>query len=95
MSREIKEENLKPVADRVIIRPDKKDEKTAGGVIVPEDAKKNNHILSGVLVAVGKGTPDSPMNLKKGEAVLFPENIGTTISGGLIIMKESQVLTVI
>ena len=95
MATEIKPENLRPVADRVVIKPAEKETKTAGGVHKPEDAKKNEHILEGEIVAVGPGKPDYPMDLKKGETVLFPEHVGTEISGGLIIMKESQVLTVI
>lgn len=91
----IKVENLRPVADRVVIRPEEKESITESGVHKPEDAKKENQVLKGEVVAVGPGIPDSPMDLKKGESVLFPEHTGTTISGGLIIMKESQVLTVI
>lgn len=91
----IKVENLKPVADRVVIRPDEKESKTKSGVYKPETAKHSHQVLCGTIVAVGIGTPDCPMNLKKDEKVLFPEHTGTTISGGLIIMKESQVLTVI
>jgi chaperonin GroES len=91
----IKVENLKPVADRVVIRAHEKESKTAAGVHKPEDAKKNNHILTGEVVAVGPGTPDCPMGLKKGESVLYPEHVGTEISDGLTIIKESQILTVI
>ena len=95
MAREIKVEKLRPVADRVAIRPDEKESITKAGVYKPKEAKTSEHILSGTVVAVGPGTPDSPMNLEVGESVLFPEHVGTTISGGIILMKESQVLTVI
>jgi len=91
----IKEENLRPVADRVVIRPIEKESITASGIYKPENAKEENQVLMGEVVAVGIGTPESPMNLKKGETVLFPEHTGTEISGGLIIMKESQILTVV
>ena len=91
----IEVKNLRPVSDRVVIRPDEKETQTASGIFKPENAKESHQVLSGVVVAVGPGTPGCPMNLKVDEKVLFPEHTGTTISGGLLIIQESKILTVI
>lgn len=95
MSIEIKVEKLKPVADRVVIKVHPKENKTESGVYKPEAAKKSHQLLTGEIVAVGVGTPSSPMMLEVGDNVLYPEHVGTPIKGDLLIMKEGQVLTTI
>jgi chaperonin GroES len=95
MSREIKPENLKPVSDRVVIRPDKKADKTESNILMPTGAVQANHIMTGEVVAVGNGKPGIEMTVKKGDAVMFPEHTGTEIVGGLLIMNEPQILSVI
>lgn len=95
MAREIKIENLRPVSDRVVVIPDAKADQTESGVLIPKEAKKNNHILTGEVVAVGPGKPDNPMIVKKGDIIMYPEHVGTEISGGLLIMQEAQILSII
>jgi chaperonin GroES len=92
--------NLKPLADRVIVRPLEAEEKTAGGIIIPDNAKEKPQ--KGEVIAVGAGKiADSgkkiEMSLKKGDKVLYGKYSGTevTVDGeDLIIMRESDVLAV-
>jgi chaperonin GroES len=93
--------NLKPLADRVIVKPLEAEEKTAGGIIIPDNAKEKPQ--KGEVVAVGGGKiSDSgkkiDMTLKKGDKVLYGKYSGTevTVDGDdLLIMRESDVLAVI
>ncbi len=93
--------NLKPLADRVIVKPLEAEEKTAGGIIIPDNAKEKPQ--KGEVVAVGGGKiSDSgkkiDMTLKKGDRVLYGKYSGTevTVDGDdLLIMRESDVLAVI
>ena len=90
--------NLKPLADRVIVKPLEAEEKTAGGIIIPDNAKEKPQ--KGEVVAVGGGkVSDSgtkiDMTLKKGDKVLYGKYSGTevTVDGDdLLIMRESDVL---
>ncbi len=88
--------NIKPLADRVVIQPNSPEEKTSSGIYIPDTAKEKQ--LEGKVMAVGKGLPDFPMTLKKGDKVLFGKFSGTEISiDGVdyLIMKESDVLAII
>ena len=93
--------NLKPLADRVIVRALEAEEKTAGGIIIPDNAKEKPQ--KGEIIAVGEGKiSDSgskiEMTLKKGDKVLYGKYAGTevTVDGeDLLIMRESDVLAVI
>ena len=93
--------NLKPLADRVIVRALEAEEKTAGGIIIPDNAKEKPQ--KGEVIAVGNGKiSDSgskiEMTLKKGDKVLYGKYAGTevTVDGeDLLIMRESDVLAVI
>ena len=60
--------NIKPLADRVLILPAPAEEKTIGGIIIPDTAKEKP--LQGEVVAVGNGTKDEEMVLKAGDQVL-------------------------
>ena len=87
---------IKPLADRVIIEPAAAEEKTAGGIIIPDTAKEKPQ--KGKVMAVGTGKKDEPMTVKKGDVVLYGKWAGTEVkvSGkDLIIMKESDVLGII
>ena len=77
----IKVKNLRPVSDRVVIKPDEKETQTASGLYKPESAKSSHQVLSGEVVAVGPGTPGCPMNLQVGEKVLFPEHRSASLRG--------------
>lgn len=84
---------IKPLADRVLIKPAIAEEKTQGGIIIPDSAKEKP--LKGEVLAVGKGTKDEEMVLKVGDKVLYGKYAGTEIEiegEKLMIMKQSDVL---
>jgi chaperonin GroES len=89
---------FKPLHDRVLVRRIESDEKTAGGLIIPDSAKEKP--AQGEIIAAGEGArKDSgeliPMAVKPGDKVLFGKWSGTevTIDGEeLLIMKESDIL---
>ena len=88
--------NIKPLADRVIIEPAAAEEKTAGGIIIPDTAKEKPQ--KGTVVAVGPGTKDNPITLKAGDTVLYGKYSGTEISfdeKDYLIMRESDVVAII
>lgn len=87
---------IKPLADRVLIKPDKAEEKSAGGIIIPDSAKEKP--LKGKVIAVGKGTKDEAMELKEGNEVLYGKYAGTEIEiegEKLMIMRQNDVLAVL
>lgn len=94
---------LKPIADRIIVRRESADEKTAGGIILPDTAK--NKPQRGEIISVGPGKmkPDgtrSPMQLKAGDKVLFTSWAGDEYQDRarkdeILVMHESDVLCVI
>ena len=84
---------IKPLADRVLVKPDTAQEKTQGGIIIPDSAKEKP--LKGKVLAVGKGTKDEEMVLKVGDKVLYGKYAGTEVEidgEKLMIMKQSDVL---
>ena len=89
-----------PLHDRVVVRRLESDEKTAGGLIIPDNAKEKP--AEGKIVSVGEGAKDEsgariPMDVKKGQKILFGKWSGTeiTLDGEeLLIMKESDILGV-
>ena len=88
--------NIKPLADRVLIRPTAAEEVTIGGIIIPDTAKEKP--LKGEIIAVGNGTKDEEMILKAGDIVLYGTYAGTEIElegEQFLIMRQSDVLAVI
>ena len=88
--------NLKPLADRVLILPAPAEEKTVGGIIIPDTVKEKP--LQGKVMAVGHGTKDEEMVLKEGDNVLYGKYAGTEIEyEGVkyLIMRQSDVLAVL
>ncbi len=88
--------NIKPLADRVIIEPAQAEQKTAGGIIIPDTAKEKPQ--RGKVVAVGPGKKDEPMTLKEGDVVLYGKYAGTEISiegKDYLIMRESDVVAIV
>ena len=88
--------NVKPLADRVLVRPVAAEEKTVGGIIIPDTAKEKP--LQGEVLAVGNGTKDEQMVLKVGDRVLYGKYAGTELEldgEKLLIMRQSDVLAVI
>ena len=92
---------FRPLHDRVVIRRLEQEEKTAGGIIIPDTAKEKPQ--EGEVVAVGPGARDEqgklqPLGLKAGDRVLFGKWSGTEVKidgEELMIMKESDVMGVI
>jgi len=88
--------SIKPLADRVLIKPADAEEKTAGGIIIPDSAKEKP--LKGEVIATGKGTKDEEMVLKAGDKVLYGKYAGTEIElddTKYLIMRQSDVLAII
>lgn len=70
--------NVKPLADRVLIEPNPAEEKTAGGLFIPDTAKEKP--LAGKVIAAGPGTNDVKMEVKVGDQVLYGKYAGTEIT---------------
>ena len=88
--------NIKPLADRVLIKAAPAEEKTVGGIIIPDTAKEKP--LYGEVLAVGNGTKDEEMVLKAGDTVLYVNYAGTEIElegEKYLIMRQSDVLAVL
>ena len=93
--------NFRPLHDRVLVRRIEAEEKTAGGIIIPDSAKEKP--AEGEIVAVGTGTRAddgkiTPLDVKAGDKVLFGKWSGTEVKVNgedLLIMKESDILGVI
>lgn len=88
--------NIKPLADRVVIKPVAAEEKTISGIIIPDNAKEKP--LRGEVLAVGSGTKDEEMVLKVGDTVLYGKYAGTEIEldgEKYLIMRQSDVLAVV
>jgi len=92
---------FRPLHDRVLIRRIEQEEKTAGGIIIPDTAKEKP--MEGEVVAVGPGARSEdgkihPLDVKAGDRVLFGKWSGTEIKidgEELIVMKESDIMGVI
>lgn len=88
--------NIKPLADRVLIKPAAAEEKTVNGIIIPDSAKEKP--LKGEVIAAGNGTKDEEMVLKKGDTVLYGKYAGTEIElegEKYLIMRQNDVLAVL
>jgi chaperonin GroES len=90
--------NLKvtPLHDRVIVKPAKAEEKSAGGIIIPDTAKEKPQ--RGTVIAAGPGKKDEPVTVKVGDTVLYGKYAGTEIQldgDDLLIMRESDILAIV
>ena len=88
--------NVKPLADRVLVEPAAAEEKTAGGIIIPDTAKEKPQ--RGKIVAVGNGTKDEPLTVKVGDNVLYGKYAGTELNiegNDYLIMKESDIFAIV
>ena len=84
---------IQPLADRVLVKPAAAEEKTIGGIIIPDSAKEKP--LRGEVLAVGNGTKDEEMVLKAGDQVLYGKYAGTELEldgEKYLIMRQSDVL---
>lgn len=88
--------SITPLHDRVIVQAAAAEEKTAGGIIIPDTAKEKPQ--RGTVLAAGPGKKDEPTTVKAGDVVLYGKYAGTeiTIEGKeYIIMRESDILAII
>ena len=88
--------NIKPLADRVLVLPAPAEEKTVGGIIIPDSAKEKP--LKGTVVDVGNGTKDEEMVVKPNDMVLYGKYAGTEIEldgEKYLIMRQSDILAIL
>ncbi len=93
--------NLKPLHDRVVVKPLEAEETTAGGIIIPDTAKEKP--MKGRVVAAGPGVRGEdgklhPLDVKKGNQILYGKWSGTEVKlngDDLLIMKESDIMGII
>jgi chaperonin GroES len=92
---------MKPLADRVVIKPSEADETTKGGIILPDTAKEKPVIGEVVAIGPGKVSDDGkkvPMEVKVGDKVLYGKYSGTevTVEGeDYLIMREADIFAVV
>jgi len=82
--------------DRVLVEPAPAEEKTKGGIIIPDTAKEKPQ--KGTIVAVGKGKKDEPMTVKVGDTVLYGKYSGTEViidGNTYLIMREDDIYMVV
>lgn len=87
---------IRPLADRVLIEPAAAEEKTIGGIIIPDTAKEKP--MKGKVVAVGNGTKDEEMIVKEGDTVLYGKYSGTELEfegEKFLVMRQSDILAII
>ena len=87
---------IKPLHDRVIVRPAPAEQKTAGGIIIPDTAKEKPQ--RGVIIAAGPGKKEESLTVKNGDTVLYSKYAGTEIridGEDLLIMRESDILGIL
>lgn len=90
------EVKIKPLADRVLVEPMEAEEKTASGIYIPDTAKEKPQ--KGTVVALGAGTKDVAMEVKKGDVVLYGKYAGTEINidgKDYLMMKQSDILAIV
>ena len=88
--------NIQPLADRVLIKPVAAEEKTVGGIIIPDSAKEKP--LKGEVLAVGNGTKDEEMVVAVGNQVLYGKYAGTELEWEgekYLIMRQNDILAII
>jgi len=87
---------MKPINDRVVVKPAAAEEKTKGGIIIPDTAKEKPQ--RGEIVAVGPGKDGNKMTVKKGDTVLYGKYSGQELNyegDDYLIMREDDILVVL
>ena len=87
---------IKPLADRVLVLPAPAEEKTIGGIIIPDSSKEKP--LKGKVIAIGNGTKDEEMVVKPDDTVLYGKYAGTEIEldgEKYLIMQQSDILAIL
>ena len=88
--------NVKPLADRVLVKNEKAESKTASGIIISEAAQEKTQ--TAVVVAVGPGTEDEKITVKKGDRIMYDKYAGTQIKiegEDHLILKMSDIIATI
>lgn len=87
---------IRPLADRVVIEPQEAQTRTAAGLYIPDSAKEKPQ--QGIVVAVGPGKADEPMEVKVGDTVLYGKYAGVELTvedKKYLIVKQSDILAII
>jgi chaperonin GroES len=87
---------MKPINDRVVVKPSQAEEKTKGGIIIPDTAKEKP--LRGEIIAVGPGKDGNKMNVAKGDVVLYGKYAGQELEyrgETYLIMREDDILVIL
>ena len=88
--------NVKPLGDRVLVKPLEEKEVKKGDIIIPDTAKEKPQ--RGTVVAAGPGKKDEPVTVKIGDTVLYGKYAGTEIQiegDDFLIMRESDILAIV
>ncbi|MEO1300948.1 MAG: co-chaperone GroES [Bacteroidota bacterium] len=88
--------DIKPLADRVLIEPAAAEEKTTGGIIIPDTAREKPQ--KGTVVAVGPGKPKEPLTVQVGDRVLYGKYGGTDLTLAnqeYLMMRESDIYAIV
>ena len=87
---------IKPLADRVVVKPAEAEQKTKSGIIIPDTAKEKPQ--RGEVVAAGPGKKDEPVTVKVGDTILYGKYSGTEIQidgQDYLIMRESDIFAIL
>ncbi len=87
---------IKPLQDRVLIKPSKADVKNSSGIIIPDSAQEKPQ--NGTVMAVGSGKQDEPMEVKVGDKVMYGKYAGTEMSyqdEEYVIMRQSDIIAIV
>ncbi len=88
--------SIKPLADRVVVEPAPAEQKTASGIIIPDNAQEKPQ--RGTVVAIGTGKKDEPLTVEVGNTVLYGKYAGTEINvdgRDYLIMRESDIFAIL
>ena len=88
--------NVKPLADRVLVKNEKAESKTAGGIIIPETAQEKTQTAT--VIAVGPGTEKEKISVKPGDRIMYDKYAGTQIKidgEEHLILKNADIFAVI
>jgi len=87
---------VKPLADRVLVKLGKNEEKTASGIIIPDTAQEKTQM--GIVTATGPGTEKSPITVKNGDKVMYDKYAGTQVKidgEECLILKMTDIIAVV
>lgn len=87
---------IRPLADRVVLEPKEAETRTASGLYIPDNAKEKPQ--QGIIVAVGPGKKDEPMEVAVGDEILYGKFAGTEITiedKKYLILKQSDILAIL